>query len=80
VRSVIKGVIWRLFSTTVTVAVAFILLHDSIEVGSACVCMGWGRVHGLVAPCELQSRRLAGLAALAGAHAWAAGIAAIGCS
>lgn len=34
-RSVIKGFVWRIFSTTVTVSVALLVLHDSLQVSDA---------------------------------------------
>jgi uncharacterized membrane protein len=34
-RSAIKGLVWRIFSTTATVGVAMIILKDSLEVSDA---------------------------------------------
>jgi uncharacterized membrane protein len=34
-RSAIKGLVWRVFSTSATVAVALVLLHDSLRVSDA---------------------------------------------
>lgn len=35
VRSAVKGLVWRIFSTTVTVGVAMVVLHDSLQVSDA---------------------------------------------
>jgi hypothetical protein len=33
VRSAVKALVWRLFSTAVTVSVALLVLHDTLQVG-----------------------------------------------
>lgn len=35
VRSAVKGLVWRIFSTTATVGVAFVILQDSLDVSDA---------------------------------------------
>lgn len=35
VRSAVKGLVWRIFSTTATVTVALVLFQDSLEVSDA---------------------------------------------
>jgi uncharacterized membrane protein len=34
-RSALKGLVWRIFSTTATVGVAMVILKDSLEVSDA---------------------------------------------
>jgi hypothetical protein len=36
VRSAVKALVWRLFSTALTVSVALLVLHDSLQVGGSC--------------------------------------------
>lgn len=35
IRSAVKGLVWRVFSTTATVSVALVLLQDSLQVSDA---------------------------------------------
>jgi hypothetical protein len=39
VRSAVKALVWRLFSTAVTVSVALLVLHDTLQVGGCWVLL-----------------------------------------
>ena len=36
-RSVLKGLVWRVFSTALTVSIILVVFHDTVQVDTACM-------------------------------------------